>query len=345
MFANYSDNAVLAKARSMYGKRLTVGDYNFLLECNSVSDIADYLKRKPRYENILASLSDNEIHRGKLEETLKIRFYGECATLCRYEITTLSSYFYKYIIGRAEIEYIMHFLILLSAHRTDEYIYNIPLYLDKHSQTDIHALVDVKSYDDFLRVMKKTPYYNIFKKYEPHDEQIDLPSIENELYISLYRELFDIIDKQTHGKEKKELSEIFNSHINLINFDRILRMKKYYKLDSDQIEDKLLPFGTLTKKQLGAMLSAGTSREIFSIMEGTHSGKRFKDLSYAYTGEIPDRVLIKNCKKQIRFSLYPSIVMLSYLFISEREMKNLISIIEGVRYNISPDTIKSILIL
>ena len=40
----YASNAVLSKARAMYGKRLTEKDYAGLLACTSVPEVLSYLK-------------------------------------------------------------------------------------------------------------------------------------------------------------------------------------------------------------------------------------------------------------------------------------------------------------
>ena len=45
------------------------------------------------------------------------------------------------------------------------------------------------------------------------------------------------------------------------------------------------------------------------------------------------------CKKQIRFSSYPSVVMFSYLFLSEIERNNLVKIIEGIKFKVPTEQI------
>ena len=44
MTVSSAANAVLAKARAMYGKRLTAQNYTDLLACRSVNEAAAYLK-------------------------------------------------------------------------------------------------------------------------------------------------------------------------------------------------------------------------------------------------------------------------------------------------------------
>ena len=45
MMSAMSSNVILAKARAMYGSRLTAADYAALLKCRSVGEAAGYLKK------------------------------------------------------------------------------------------------------------------------------------------------------------------------------------------------------------------------------------------------------------------------------------------------------------
>jgi V/A-type H+/Na+-transporting ATPase subunit C len=63
--------AVLTKARSKFGNRLTEKDYQSLLACQSVGEIMSYLKNNTHYSKALTDVSEREIHRGRLEALLR----------------------------------------------------------------------------------------------------------------------------------------------------------------------------------------------------------------------------------------------------------------------------------
>ena len=46
MSVSYADNAVLAKAHAMYGKRLTKENYTDMLNCRSLGELTNYLKTR-----------------------------------------------------------------------------------------------------------------------------------------------------------------------------------------------------------------------------------------------------------------------------------------------------------
>ena len=65
MLSSLASNAILSKARAMYGKRLTKENYRELLNCKSVGEVAGYLKSRTAYNKVLAGINENEVHRGQ----------------------------------------------------------------------------------------------------------------------------------------------------------------------------------------------------------------------------------------------------------------------------------------
>ncbi|MBQ2152378.1 MAG: V-type ATPase subunit, partial [Clostridia bacterium] len=76
----------------------------------------------------------------------------------------------------------------------------------------------------------------------------------------------------------------------------------------------------------------------------TKFGKALEKLDYVYKGEIDNIGLYKTTLKNMYFSTYPLVVMLSYVFVMQTEYNNIVSIIEGVRYNVDPSKIKTLII-
>ena len=102
--------AVMTKARSKFGKRLTDKDYNSLLACQSVAEVMSYLKSYTRYSKALEDMNERDVHRGRLEALLRQNLFYEFDSLCRYD-SSISSGLSKYIIESIEVEQIVRFLI------------------------------------------------------------------------------------------------------------------------------------------------------------------------------------------------------------------------------------------
>ncbi len=344
MASSKSANAVLAKARAKYGRRLTEKDYANLLSCKSVAEVVMYLKNNTYYENVLRKVNEREIHRGRLEVILRQKLYEDFYSLCRYTNGS-GEYFAQYIVQRDEIEQIIHFLTLMSSNSTDEYAYTMPEYFTKHTCINTASLARARNYESFFASLVGTPYEELMAEFRPKQgERINISQVENKLYRYCYKNLYNAIAEYSSGAEQKALYTMFNSIMDYLNFVRVFRLKKYYKESSEGTKGHLFPYGTFNSKTIERLCSATTSTEVFNAVKDTSFGRNLSKLEYVYAGEI-DRVgMFKITKKNIHFSSYPLVVMLSYVFVTETEYDNIVSIIEGVRYSVDPEKIKTLVI-
>lgn len=338
--------AVLTKARAKFGKRLTEKDYNNLLNSNSVAEVMSYLKSYTHYSEALRDINERDVHRGRLETLLRQQLFYEFDSLCRYD-SKMSTGFSAYVISKNETEQIMRFLTLLNTSSTEKYIYQYPTYFSKHTELDLQKLALARNYDEFLAVLSGTKYAHIFSKYKPDENNLlPISDIENDLYTFIFSNLKKAIKTKTNGTERKELLHLFNVIHDYNNFSRILRLKKYYNLTPEQIKNNLIyPFSTISEKTLDRMCRAESSGEIFSIMQETHTGKLIEQIGYVYASDISPRVKYKLARKNMYFSNNPSVVMISFMFVAEAELMNIITLIEGTRYKLDTKKIQSLLIL
>ena len=122
-----SSNTISAKAKSMYGKRLTDTDYKDMLRRNSVSDIAAYLKENTAYQTALSQIDTHNIHRGQLENLLMRELFNKYTKLCRYNFTGDND-FYNYLILQYEIEQILKCILSLNAGTMGDFILDLPAF-------------------------------------------------------------------------------------------------------------------------------------------------------------------------------------------------------------------------
>nr|WP_319488317.1 V-type ATPase subunit [uncultured Caproiciproducens sp.] len=345
MLSTLSSNAILSKARAMYGRRLTKQNYKELLACQSVGEVATYLKTQTIYGKALAGIDENNVHRSQLEAKLKQKLFEDYASLCRYEIS-VGEHFSRYLITRSEIEQILHSILLLEAGTPEDYLFSLPMYLTRHTHINLTALSQVKSFDDLLNALSHTPYQKLLEGFKPIEGiPINFTGIENVLYTYLYNNVFDVINRYTHGETAKQLHEIFNSYIDLINYARVIRLKISYNAGPDFIRSSLLPFGSINRRILNEMINADSADKVTELMEQTAIGKHFLKIEHSYAGEIPDRVKYMTCRHDIHFSTHPSVVMISYTFIMQTELTDIITIVEGIRYKLPPEEIAKYLIV
>ena len=75
MDALLSYSGLTTKIRAMQSRLLTDDQYRELAELKSVPQAVTYLKQQPAYEAILDSLSEEALHRGKIEQLLVNSIY------------------------------------------------------------------------------------------------------------------------------------------------------------------------------------------------------------------------------------------------------------------------------
>ena len=340
MLSGLSSNVVLAKARAMYGRRLTVQNYKEMLACHSVSELTAYLKSHTAYSQVLSGINESDIHRGQLETLIRQRIFEESASLCRYEIS-VGEHFAKYILQRAEIEQIMHSVMHLMAGSPEEYLYAMPAFL--HTHIDLLALGRIKNFDDLLLALSHTPYQKILERFRPVPGQpLDYFGIENSLYRYLYTLCFSIIREKTHGETRSQLEELFNVYADIENYTAIARLKFNYHSGPDFIRSSLLPFGTLQQRHIDALLEADTPQQMREVLEKTSLGKKIRLLDPSHD-LLSTQVQYAVSRRKIRFSTHPSVVMLSYIFLMRIELHDITNIIEGIRYQVPSDEIASLL--
>lgn len=339
-----SSSAVITKARSKYGKRLKDSDYKALVKCNNVGAVLSYLKNQTHYSQMLSKVMEDNVHRKELENMLRQKLFYDFDSLCRYEMSD-GSPFSEFIIRQYEISQLVHFMLLLNCSKVEEYLYALPSYFNKHTDIDLVKLSKCRNFDEFLNTLDKSEYHNLLEKYRPASNcPIDIAGAEDALRFYSQDKLYEAISKRKSKKEKhmlKELSDYINDFNNL---SRILRLKKYYSMTPQQIKEHLIPFGTLKKDAINRMCNASDIDQVFEIMISTPAGRKLHNMSIEKEEHLAIEGRYNMCRKKLYFSQSPAVVLLSYMYVSETELQNIITIIEGVRYNCSPEHILSLLI-
>lgn len=346
MLSQFSSNVVLTKTRSIYGKHLTLQNYKDLLACKSVGEVAGYLKNHTEYASALSGIEESDVHRGQLEAHLRQKLMNDYSSLCRYEVT-IGEHFSQYFIERNEIEQILRAILYLDAGMPEEYLFSLPSYFLRHTRINFRALSKIKSFDDLLKVLDRTAYRKVLEPYRPsEDNWINYTEIESTLYSGLYSDLFQIVKKHAKGDTAKQLNEILKSFIDLTNFSRIVRLKMTYHANPELIKKALLPYGSFSEQVLDQMIEAGSQEEAFSVLGTTEIGKRALIFEHDdYVGELSRRMNFHICHHYIDFSTHPSVVLLAYIFTSEAEISDIVTIVEGIRYKLPPNEIQKLLIV
>lgn len=348
MSSSLSLNVILAKVKSKFGKRLKEDDYQALLSCNTVAQVAAYLKNNTSYGDVLAGVNENTIHRAQLEALLQQKNYNDLNTLCKYEIS-VGDHFVDYLICRVSIGLVLSKLLSLATevgvNDVSFFKNSVAELAQKHSKINLNALATATSYQEVVDSLAGSEFSPILEKHKPQDgSHINYAEIGSALYYRSFQKAFYIADNFCSGSCREELYNLFGCLMDLHNYTRIVRMKKNYNCESQYIKTMLLPKGNIQNSQLEAMINAPTANDATAVFKQTSTGKKVADLEYSYVDEIATIYKYQICKQYMRFSLNSPVVLISYIFLMEVELMNVTHIIEGIRYNLDKESIAKLIV-
>ena len=134
-----SGNAVLAKARALYGSRLRADDYRRLMACRTMTELAAALKEYPLYSEALAEVNPQYARRVQLENLLRQSLYTRYDSLCRYD-RSAGSKVYEYFTLCCEVDELTAAMRCLDAGRPGDYLFRLPEFLQQRCCIDLYAL-------------------------------------------------------------------------------------------------------------------------------------------------------------------------------------------------------------
>ena len=343
-----ASNAILAKARAMYGRRLTARNYPELLNCRDLPDLISYLKTRTSYSEALQAANPATTHRAQLETLLRLNLFEQYASLCRYEMN-IGHDFYRYFIIRSEVQAITTRLQELHAPDGDVSIYTMPDFIKKHSCLNLNAMSMATSFKMLVLALEGTPYAKIL---QPFADDPDF-ALENSGLLELEAALDSFVNSQVEqiastklsGKSKEEMLYLLRRQSDLRAIADIYRLKSVLRADRAFIKKRVsLSVSNMTPRQLDNLMDAQDAQDVIHRLVNTPYASEFYGASFDYIEEGVRKIDYRWHLKKLRFSTNPSVVLFCYIFLAENELTNIVHIIEGVRYGLAPDDIATLLV-
>ena len=345
-----AENATVAKARAIYGKRLRESDYFELASRKKVTEAAEYLKKNTHFSEALSSIDTSAIHRGFLESILHKSYYDMYEELCRFQHLNEKPFF-NFLLVRSEIRELLKALLYLNNESNDVYIESMHAYLIEKSSFDLMELAKASDFNGLLKVIRHTPYYDILKSINT-DSRGHIPYTECEVRLRTYylRWLIEKASECVHGKSKKALLDQINVQTDVINLINAYRMKKYFYADAQTLKKYMLPFyGRLSKEKQYVIFETQSPEDYLRMLARTSYGRKMETLTETMPSEQFERELVRiRCtlaKRSLMISEDAAVSLYSLMYLSEVELNNIINIIEGLRYNKSVSYMENLIVL
>ena len=316
--------SINAKLKGMYAKRLKNDDLQDLAKQNNLKSAVAILKNKSLSLNVLSEDADRE----QIEKVLNGEIIYDIEKIVKY-LDKNDTQIFNLLISKYEIRCIKRAIKLL--YSKNEYDENIKIWTNTIF-TDLKGLESIKSIDEFLKIINNTKYKKILKKYFVNkDTEYSIFEIENELDKMYLKSIYN------SASNNKNLKKMIGAKIDFTNILWIYRMKKYYNFSEDKIEKSIIDINyALKKNQILSLVKAKNIEELNEILKKTVYSNIATDDIYELECNMKKYLhglYIKNFKS----NLLSINCIYSYLNLVELENKDIISIIEAVRYGIDKE--------
>lgn len=334
MSVNVKYPALNAKMKCMYSNNLSKEELEELLRQSNLKEAINFIKSKfPFLENL-----NEKMHRKELEQELNNLFIYDILKIFKYlnksEIEILMQFLSKY-----ELNCVKNVFRNVTTNRNSrEYLKNIDNWTNKMFK-NIDGINEITEETEFLELIKSEDYYKIFEEYEEIIENAPLEEIEVKLDKFYFEKIYNLAKKYN-----KNLLYLIGTEIDLLNIIWIYRAKKYFKYSKNEIKEILIPINyKLSKKILEDLLNAEDFSDMKAVLSETKYRKVFSSESKIEHDK--NKYLYNINIKLFKTKLFDICTVFCNINLLDIEIKNIINIIEGIRYKLDKSEIQKKIIV
>lgn len=326
--------AINAKLKGMHSKILGKQELDELIRQANLKDAIYFLKNKFK---ILEIINEN-MHREQIEQELNNLFISDIIKLSKYLNESEMSIFMKFI-SKYEINCVKNVFRNVTTNKdVVTNLKNIDNWTNKVFRK-IDGINNISEEKDFLQIIKNEGYYKIFKEYENVIENAPLEEIEVKLDKYYFEEIFKL-----SKKVNQNLVEIIGKEIDLLNIIWIYRSKKYFKYKPEQIKKLLISINyKISKEEMNKIINSSDFDEMKKILENTIYKNVFDNENNIEYNK--NKYLYYIYMKIFRTKVFNICTIFCYMNLVDIEIKNIINIIEGIRYGIDRREIQKRIII
>lgn len=312
-----------------------------ILDCDSVEQVAEFLKTKYEFKQIIDDAKSHDIRRDGVETLLKRYAVLEIESILHYFSGPYKE-FLQVLLMEFEIADIVMLLRKVAKGEDMAGVENLFIHSENYSVLPYHKLMASNSVSNFIENLKNTPYYNFLKTITDNDVVKRKFHTEMELQILLYKTLIKKAEKLT-THDMRLANKIIGLKIDLLNVQWIYRARKYYNISPEEILIYSLRGGErVSFKRLKRLCYSKTIDEIqqlsnhylrHRIFVANNEADIEKNIDYHIFDFVKDR------EQQVSIG-----TAISYIFMLEIVIKNLITVTEGIRYKLPKESLKQYLV-
>ncbi|MDR0999549.1 MAG: V-type ATPase subunit [Clostridiales bacterium] len=335
--------SINAKIKAMRGNLLPYAIFESLCRMDNVEQTARALTGYTPYANVLARFSGGEVHRGMLEQYLIFSLSEEFMRIYRF----ISDFNIRKYMRAFFLDFELSIIKTLFCTVFDErdISYSAPdlnLLFGKDMNIDASNLISSRDLGEFIQSLRGTELYSMLSDRITSDST--LFDIEMQIDLYYYMNLWRRQRQHLDTKNRGIMERIKGVEIDMRNIMLVWRLKKYYGMDDNLVYAYLIPIhGRLSRAKLVRMVNCLSSADVEKEIEDSPYGRVFgamEDIERSFYMEM-SRVY-----RHIERSNPNSLATIaSYVFHKTLEIRNITSLLEGVRYKLTADEIMQYLYL
>lgn len=343
MSAQYS--AIAAKLKAMYAKSVSDAEMAQLTEKRTVGEICSYLKSTEAYGDVLAGVDENNAHRGTMEMLMREKLAEDFFRIYKFSDRRFMSVT-DFVFRRWEADFLkdaIHYVYTGDERSSEKNTGTgiIDEFFENHTKIEKDKIRNAKTLEDCLEACRKTKYA------QPLQRAVNLNGDFFTTGMLLDNHYFRLMWKDIHSKipssQAEDIKKLIGSVIEMLNLMWIYRGKKYFDFENEMIFTYILNIQYRLNRDTIRQLVGTQSVEAFLDAVGkTPYAKLFKGVEDGVFPEENYQYLVyKNAKQVFRLKTDSPAAILAYDRLKSYEIWRITTIIEGVRYSVSPDVIKS----
>lgn len=337
-------SAVAAKLRAMYSRILTSEDYELLMNKSCVSDVFLWLKNHSAYGEIFHTIHESSIHRGQIE-----RVFGRALFDDAYSISLMlpqnNRKMLEAVLAKADIQLVKRVIRAIHTQIPLDLGTVRAIYKKEHMgiSFDVESVITAKTYDELAEALKGTPLYKVIKPFlsETVTSTFELENALDQCYFTM---LNKSADTYLRGQDRKWTKEFLAAEVDMHNLLRSYRYKKYYSYSGEKMLAHLFPNKYKLKPEFWKTLADSDSKDFRKLAMNTKYRRLFREEDDASWYREVSQAMADSFRKHFRENPYNFTAVICYLFLKEIAIQNLITIIEGVRYALTPKEIRGYLV-
>lgn len=330
--------AACTKARAGWGKLLNKEQYEMLLEAGSSFEVLKFLKKITKYKKIL---NNNELDdKGLIEiEEKLMQFYMNEIYRFSYYLHSNYKLFFKIIFLKYQIEDIKKVLRFKNAKYIDK---NEIIFMTEAcpmNKLNFEKLMHAVTLEEAAQMLKNTIYYNSVHEFSNDKSEAAYFNFETQLDYE-YLKAVNSLNKMLKGKNSIIVGQLIGEYEDLLILKSIFRIKKYFnngKIDIRKLENT--EGFRIKETDIKELNEAKDINEFIKLVQKYNFGEIYtKSLKNNSSIQKEIEIFMKKLYAVQKWKNSNNIgIVIAYYEMFMYEIKNIISILEGKKYNIKAD--------